>query len=78
MSGAMPPENVQRQLVQDVYQEEFLYVCICMYMYVYVYVLFLRTRGLDYEAFAVIRTSETDVVNFLVFHVSFVLGNTLR
>ena len=66
MNGAMPSENVQRQLMHDVYQEDFVYMS-----------FFLRNHGLDYEAFTVIRSSETDVVvNFLVFHVSSVLGNT--
>ena len=65
MSGAMPSDNVHSQLMHYVYQEDF------------VYVLFLRTYGLDYEAFTVVRSSETDVVvSFLVFHVSSVLGNT--
>ena len=65
MSGAMPSENVQRQLMHEVFQEQF------------VYVLFLRTHRLDYEAFTVIRSSEPDVVaNFFVLHVSCVLGNT--
>jgi len=52
--------------MHDVYQEDFVYMS-----------FFLRNHGLDYEAFTVIRSSETDVVvNFLVFHVSSVLGNT--
>jgi hypothetical protein len=64
MCGAMPPENVHRQLMHDVIKKS-------------VYVPFLGTRGLDYEAFTVIRSSENDVVvSFLVFHVSSVLGNT--
>jgi hypothetical protein len=65
MSGVMPSEKVQRQLMNDVYQGEFAYV------------LFLRTHGFDYEAFTVTRGFETVVaVNFFVFHVSSVLGNT--
>jgi len=60
----MPSEKVHSQLMYDVYQEEF------------VYVLFLGTLGLYYEAFSVVSSSATDVVNFLAFHVSPVLGNT--